>query len=149
MQTLKRSIAAIAGGVVSQSVPSLILGSGNTGAMGYVGNLATALIGGKLVGKFVGGDNGEFFLIGGIVMTVGRVIQDLAHKTLVSFGDISTLFSSPAAGVSGDYINASFPVPVSSLGPASKALLPAPSPEVAAVVSKPKTIGAWSSPWAG
>jgi hypothetical protein len=96
------SLWAIAGGVVTRALPQLLLKDGNTGIMGYGANALTAGVGAWFADRFVGGNAGRGVLIGGVVMTAGRIISDLFGKTLVSFGDVFGSTGTSGLGAHGD-----------------------------------------------
>jgi hypothetical protein len=120
--------AAIAGGVLTRSIPETLLPSQNTGVMGYALNIAAAFGLGMLGGKFFGEDVGSAIVLGGFVMTAGRVIDDYTpYKGLVEFGKFPGLSGDRKYSLSGDYVNQNFTVPYSSL-PGGRAPAPCPSP---------------------
>jgi hypothetical protein len=158
-QTLKRAGWAIGGGVLTRSIPQAVLGDKNTGLMGYGANLLTAAVGAGAVGKFMGPDAAESFLLGGFVMIAGRVVEDYFGRKVVEFASVGLPLPQLGAGdpaydlrMMGDFINQQFPVPYSSL-PSGRYLPPAPTPEAAAIASTSKAamgLGldrTWSMPW--
>lgn len=113
----------IAGGITARAVPQLLLKDGNTGIMGYGANALTTGIFAWAMDRFVGGNAGRGVLIGGVVMTAGRIISDLFGKTLVSFGDVFGTTGTSGLGAHGDpsfdlglYVPNEFVVPTWSDG---------------------------------
>jgi len=96
------SLWAIAGGVATRALPQILLKDGNVGIMGYGANAITAGILAWMADRFVGGNAGRGVLIGGVVMTAGRIISDLFGKTLVSFGDVFGTTGTSGLGAHGD-----------------------------------------------
>lgn len=74
---------AIVGGVATSYVPSLVLGSYDTGFPGWAGNLAVAILGAIALAKYRSVALGWF--IGGLTAMGGRIIDDLTGKQLVSY----------------------------------------------------------------
>lgn len=96
-----------AGALAARVVPSTFLAAKNTGILGYAANGGTALIGGYLVGKFVGPQAGREFTAGGLIALGLRLFEDW-------------MSGGTATQVSGDlgfYIENSFPLPTSGSGP--------------------------------
>lgn len=134
-QTAIKALWAIGGGIITRSLPQTILGASNTGIMGYIANAATTAVASMAAAKFFGPAASEGIIIGGAVMTVGRIVEDYLGSTLVSFAQLNMpgsgqplLSSDRRYALAGDFQNFNFPVPYSSLGPASRpALCPAPA----------------------
>lgn len=130
---LMDSAYAIAGGIATRSVPQAVLPNQNTGLMGYGLNILTAAVGSAAITKFTKNARaGGMFLLGGIVMTVGRAIDDYFGAQLVSFAAINPGGSPMLSGdstydmkvhrrLSGVYRDANFPLPIDPL------MLPAPA----------------------
>ena len=76
---------AIVGGVATRAVPENLLSKYNSGVIGYVLNLATALGGAWGLGMALGNEAAFGFAVGGVVMTAGRIVQDVFGKTVVQF----------------------------------------------------------------
>jgi hypothetical protein len=127
-ETVVRGAWAIAGGVLTRSLPEALIGpTNNTGIFGYVANIVTAVVGGGIVGRVFGKDAGSMFGVGGAVMLVGRLMEDLMGKTYVSFPDISAslpipqllsgdrAFSFGRRRLAGDFVPLHTAVPYSSL----------------------------------
>ena len=141
---------AIVGGIGARSLPQTILGASNTGFMGYAANaVATAALA-MLGGKFFSAAASEGIIIGGAVMTVGRIVEDFLGQNLVTFAQFNIpgsgqplLSSDRRYGMHGDFQNFNFPVPYSSLGPASRPAV-CPPPAMAKGMA-----GVWggSNPW--
>lgn len=127
------SAYAIGGGVATRSLPQAVLPNQNSGFMGYGLNILTAVGGSILITKFTKNSRaGGMFLLGGIVMTVGRVIDDYFGAQLVSFAAINPGGSPFLTGdstydmklhrrLAGEYRDATFVVPSSE-----PYMLPAP-----------------------
>lgn len=80
---------AIAGAVGSKYLTQMVLGSSNTGMMGYGANLAASFIAGKAVGMFTKNKQAEnSVILGGVIMTVVRILSDLTPlgATLQQYG---------------------------------------------------------------
>lgn len=138
------SAYAIAGGIATRSLPQALLPNQNTGIMGYGLNILTAAVGSAAITKFTKNARaGGMFLLGGIVMTVGRVIDDRFGAQLVSFAAInpggspflqgdSTYDMKVHRRLSGVYRDANFPLPTDPL------MLPAPA-------AAPAGVAGWAS----
>ncbi len=121
------SAYAIAGGIATRSLPQAVLPNQNSGIMGYGLNILTAAVGSAAITKFTKNARaGGMFLLGGIVMTVGRVIDDYFGAQLVSFAAInpggspflqgdSTFDMGVHRRLSGAYHDANFPLPIDPL----------------------------------
>jgi hypothetical protein len=147
------SLWAIAGGVATRALPQMFLREGNAGIMGYGANAITAGILAWMADRFVGGNAGRGVLIGGVVMTAGRIIADLFGKTLVSFGDVFATTGTSGLGAHGDpsfdlglYTPGEFVVPTWSDGVMQRqdypflepsSALPAPMSSVRATIQTP------------
>jgi hypothetical protein len=80
---------AVGGAVSSKYLTQMVLGSSNTGYIGYAANLAAAFIGGKALGMFVKNRQYEnAFILGGVIMTVVRFLSDQTPlgSTLQQYG---------------------------------------------------------------
>lgn len=155
---LVRSAWAVGGGVATRSVPQAVLGMRNTGVLGYAANLLTAAGGAALVGKLSKStEAAESFLLGGFVMTAGRVVEDWFGQKVVEFAQVGLPLPQLGAGdpafdfrMAGDFINQGFPLPYSSLASGRLAL---PSPEMAAVANgggngaRLSADPTWTTPW--
>lgn len=144
-----QALWAIGGGVLTRSLPQAILGDKNSGIMGYAANAATAFVSSIAAGKFFGPSAGENVLLGGIVMTAGRLIEDFLGQQLVTFANVQipglpSLSGDSRYRLAGDFQNFNFPVPYSSLGPASRPALCAPAGVAAGMGS---TWGRGGNPW--
>lgn len=80
---------ALIGGVGTASLPAMFLKSGNNGVMGYAANAASAFGLSWLADKFAGARAAQGALVGGVLMIVGRAINDFMGKNLLSFGTLS------------------------------------------------------------
>ncbi|MCI0403460.1 MAG: hypothetical protein L0212_08055, partial [Acidobacteria bacterium] len=110
----------------------------NRGIVGYLANGASAFIVSAVADRVVRGSGGPA-LIGGMVMTVGRIVEDALGRKLVEFGSLSDIgFDFGLGGLRGEYLPSSFVVPTQSLAPVmAPALMPAANAGV----------GQWGSPW--
>ncbi|MGH8567487.1 MAG: PLxRFG domain-containing protein, partial [Gammaproteobacteria bacterium] len=84
----KDAAAAIVGGMLTRSLPQIILRDSNRGLVGYLANGASAFIISAASERVVKGSGGPA-LIGGMVMTVGRIAEDIFSRKLVEFGSLS------------------------------------------------------------
>lgn len=93
------------GAVATRVVPRMVLGTSDTGFMGYGANAAVALLGGMLVGKMAGSQAGSKFTAGGVISLALRVVSDF--------------FGSSLTGLNGMeyYIENNFPLPTTGQGP--------------------------------
>lgn len=152
-----RASSAIAGGVTTRLLPQAILKESNRGVVGYGANLLVAAVGGSLVARFTKSkDAGDMFLVGGVVMIVGRAIEEFAGQKVVEFASAGIPLPGLSADMTydmrlmGDFINQQFPLPYSSLVSGRTAL---PSPEAAAAGNNAvaaNNLGrdrTWSTPW--
>lgn len=147
-----------AGAVASRAIPASLLSSYNSGFTGYGLNLATAIVGGALVGRFAGSDKGAKFTAGGVIATALRIFSDQFSNYASQFG---------LGGDLGFYIPNSFPVPTSGSGPfllnagyagaspaasgpvsAAAAVTPAAGASVAAPVASGDEPTRWANRWA-
>ena len=152
-----RAGSAIAGGMTTRFLPQALLRESNTGLVGYAANLLTAAVGGSLVARFSKSkDAGDMFLVGGIVMVVGRAVEEYFGRKVVEFAQVGIPLPGLAADYSydlrlmGDFINQSFPLPYSSLASGRPQVLPSPEAAAAANAGANASLGAdptWSSPW--
>ncbi|MBZ5580899.1 MAG: hypothetical protein LAQ30_01615 [Acidobacteriia bacterium] len=76
IEALKFGLLALLGLVATRQVPQLLLKEKNTGIMGYVSNLATAVAAGLGTGKFVSPAAGNAVMIGGGLYTINRVLTE-------------------------------------------------------------------------
>lgn len=100
MDWLQGGVGAIAGGVGTRMLPQILLGAGNTGAMGYAANAVAALALGYFAHKFFGRSRVATVavLAGGFAALLERVISD---KT--AYG--------PLLQGTGDYLASDFLTP--------------------------------------
>jgi hypothetical protein len=119
---MSRVLWGSVGYVVARAVPAMVMSAQNTGVIGYVMNLGTALI-----LKFVlRGDAGDSMFVGGAVATVTRIVSDqLGTK-------IQGLSGDPAFRL-GAYWNSYFAVPTVSdpYGRVAASPYPQPVPVIA------------------
>lgn len=70
-------LGILGGVVVTRSLPQLVLGSNNTGPMGYAANAATAVLGGFLLNSIGAGRKFAVpFVGGGFAALIARIISD-------------------------------------------------------------------------
>jgi hypothetical protein len=140
-------IYAIAGGVMTRSLPQAVLGDKNTGIMGYAANFIAAFGGGALIGRVAGPQAGAMWAIGGSVMIVGRAFEDFVGRQFVSFQNVDLpipqlmgrlgsdrAFNFRRRRMAGDFVPLNTPVPYNSL----------PLP---ALTAAPALAGTWSRAW--
>ena len=111
LDLVKSGAVALGGLLVTRQLPQLVLGTSNTGVMGYGANLLTALIGAFLLTKFASKNTGTMFGIGGGVYTVSRVLTEQLspvgkYFALAGMGDAS------AAGGMGIIADRDYAVPL-------------------------------------
>lgn len=100
---------AIAGGIAARSGPQMLLPAQNDGVMGYALNIGTTIAASMLAGRFIGPSAAKGVMIGGLVATGGRIVEDQFGKKLVEFTSFG-LGSDPGYQL-GEYAPASFPLP--------------------------------------
>ena len=84
-ELMPTALYAIGGGVAARAIPQLVLKDKNTGIFGYGANALTTVVLSMLLGKFVGKNASVGALLGGTVMTVGRIIAEQFGKSVVEF----------------------------------------------------------------
>lgn len=101
----------VANGIITRSIPQLVLGANNTGVVGYGANAASAVAGAWAIKALFGARAGTGAIIGGFTALAQRIMQDLVGQKL---GDL---------GLSGDldfdlgfYIGNNFPLPTAGSG---------------------------------
>lgn len=107
----KFGLIALIGLVGTRQLPQAVLKGKNSGWMGYLANLATALGGGLLTTKFVGKQAGSAVMIGGGLYLMNRVLSE----QLSPIGNVLKLAGTgdaAAAGSLGRIKDAYFPFPV-------------------------------------
>jgi hypothetical protein len=111
-ELLAMTAGGVGNGIITRSVPQLLLGTSNTGVMGYGANAAAAFAGAWIIKAMFGARAGTGAIIGGATALVQRIMSDLMGSKL---GDL---------GLSGDldfdlgfYIGNSFPLPTAGSGP--------------------------------
>jgi hypothetical protein len=76
-QTFTEGLAILSGLLGSKYVAQMVLGSSNTGIIGYVANLAVGGIGGWAAGSFLKKPKlGQSFFIGSVMEVIVRVLED-------------------------------------------------------------------------
>ncbi|HLJ17975.1 MAG TPA: hypothetical protein VKV15_25990 [Bryobacteraceae bacterium] len=108
---LVETAAAVVNGVATRVVPQMILGSNNTGVVGYGANAITGLAGAWLAGKF-SQKAGHGALLGAAVAVASRILSDTMGQNALGGG-----LSGDLGGELGFYINNSFPLPTAGSGP--------------------------------
>ncbi len=156
---VKSALYAIGGGIGTRVIPQMVLKEQNIGLTGYLANAVTTLGLSAAASRFISKDAGQAVVLGGAVMITGRIVEDFVGQRLVEFGAIPGFagmgrYGDMSYDLSGEFINQGFPVPISSLGPASKAALPPMAAEAAAAENQAAQNaqaamgGPWGSPWA-
>lgn len=87
-ETVTLAAWALAGGVGTASIPAMLLKEKNVGMMGYAANAASAFGLSFLADKFAGSRAAQGAMVGGVLMIMGRAIQDFMGKNLLSFGSL-------------------------------------------------------------
>ena len=110
-QIFTMTAAGIVNGIATRSLPQMVLGANNTGAMGYLANAGVAAAGAILAKYIAGTDAATGAIVGGMTALVQRIISDTMGANF------------PSLGLSGDldfdlgyYINNSFPLPTAGSG---------------------------------
>lgn len=104
--------AGVLNGIATRSLPQMVLGSNNSGAVGYLANAGTAFVG-ALVAKWIGGQRAAVgAVVGGGTALVQRIVSDLMGSKL---GDLN--LSGDLDFDLGFYIGNSFPLPTAGSGP--------------------------------
>jgi hypothetical protein len=103
--------AAVVNGVATRVIPQMILGTNNTGIVGYAANAAAGLAGAWLASKF-SVKAGHGALLGAAVAIASRILSDTMGQNALGGG-----LSGDMGGELGFYINNSFPLPTTSNGP--------------------------------
>jgi len=103
--------AAVINGVATRVVPQMVLGSNNTGIVGYGANAVTGLAGAWLAGKF-SQKAGHGALLGAAVAVASRILSDTMGQNALGGG-----LSGDLGGELGFYVNNSFPLPTAGSGP--------------------------------
>ncbi len=123
VEVVKSGAVALAGLVATRQLPQLVLGSRNTGVIGYASNAAAAAITAALAGKFAGKAAASLVLIGGGLYIVNRIMTEQfspvgKYLSLAGVGDAS------ASARLGRVKEAYFPYPV-LYDKAGKPIIPA------------------------
>jgi hypothetical protein len=74
--TLMKGVYVVGGAVGSRWLTQMVLGTGNSGIMGYAGNVVATLALGWAGGRFLGRGSGPWIVAGGAAGLILRVIQD-------------------------------------------------------------------------
>ena len=153
----KASLAGVGGALATRSLPQMLLGAKNTGAMGYLANAAVAIGGGYGLAAFMAPLWGMGWIVGGLTATGLRIWSDHISQTsaaalsgLRDLGDLD--FSSDGIGYLRDFVNTPFPLPTTSenvngnyvVQDPYPAQLPAPAPAPAAAAPGSQAPGAKS-----
>lgn len=151
-----RAFWATIGGMATRTLPGMVLSkSANSGWMGYLANGVTAWVLSWAGGRWISTEAGDSMLLGGIVMTLARIVEDFGKIQTVSFAPIPgvpQLAGDPKydfRGMRGEFRDVNFPVPTSSLpGGRPAPALVCPSPEAAAAKGMKGMGSPWRAPWA-
>jgi hypothetical protein len=113
VRLLKTGTLALIGLVATRQVPQMLLGSRNTGIVGYIANAATALASAALARRMAGHDAAEAVGIGGAMYLANRIISE----QLTPVGKVLSLQGigdAQAAGLGnvGKYVSAYWTHPV-------------------------------------
>ena len=93
------------GAVATRVIPRMVLGTSDTGFLGYGANAAVALVGGMLIGKFAGPQAGSKFTAGGVISLALRVVSDFFGSSLTGLNGLEY------------YVENNFPLPTAGAGP--------------------------------
>ncbi len=139
----KVSLGAAAGSLAAPALTQMVLGSKNTGAMGYLGNIAVSLALGFGAAQFVEPTWALGIAAGGVGSTILRIWSENVSKTspsaLAGLGDLN--FSNDGMGA---FVDTPYPLPTVSRrsgqyqvvqDPFPRPALPAPVNPAAAQVS--------------
>lgn len=112
------TVGAVGGGIAASWLPNKVLGASDSGALGYAGNAAVAVLGSLALNKYKNVSLG--WLLGGLTMTFGRIFDDY-------FGSQVVTFNAPSAAMGSYYRNTNYalPAPVTNDLVNAAALLPA------------------------
>jgi len=102
----KLGIGAAFGGFVTRALPQYLLGSSNSGPIGYLADLAAAIAAAWAAKKFGGSEFGDGAAAGGVAAVVLRVLNE-------QFG-ITAGMSGLGDAEFGAYVQSGFPLPTSS-----------------------------------
>lgn len=108
---LKGGFYALLGLVVARQAPQMVLGTRNTGLIGYIANIAATVIASMIGSRFLGGDAGKYMLVGGGVYVVNRALQD----NLSPVGKVLSLSGMGDYNSLGDIRSGYFPLPVPTM----------------------------------
>lgn len=112
-ELLAMTAGGVGNGIITRSVPQLILGSNNVGIMGYGANAAAAVAGAWVIKAMFGARAGTGAIVGGFTALAQRIMSDLVGSKL---GDLGLLSGDLDADL-GFYIGNSFPLPTAGSGP--------------------------------
>jgi hypothetical protein len=108
---LKTGTAALAGLVVTRQAPQMILGTKNTGPMGYLANLFAAILAAWAASRFVSKQIGAAVGIGGGLYLANRIISE-QFSPIGKVLSLSGVGDAAACGTMGGWTDAYFPTPV-------------------------------------
>lgn len=143
---IKRSAYAIAGGIITRTLPAAVLprlGIADAGITGYVANAAATWVSAYAAGKFINSEAGEAVLLGGVMATVGRIAEEYLKRQFVEFGTYPLQQLSGGRSLRGDFRDYDFVWPPSSALPAARSVV---CPPVAAAPAR-RMSGLWTGPW--
>lgn len=107
---LQMGLFALIGLVLTRQLPQLALGTRNTGIIGYLSNVAAALVASFGVQQFTNKKNGAAVLIGGMLYLVNRIITE-QFAPVGKILSLAGLGDAQAAGL-GRIREGYFPLPV-------------------------------------
>jgi len=107
---LQTGLFALIGLVLTRQLPQLALGTRNTGIIGYLSNVAAALVASFGVQQFTNKKNGAAVLIGGMLYLVNRIITE-QFAPVGKILSLAGLGDAQAAGL-GRIREGYFPLPV-------------------------------------
>ena len=108
---LKTGAFALGGLVATRQLPQLLLKDKNTGIIGYLANLVTALIVGAGTSRFAGKEAGTAAGIGGALYLANRIISENFSPIPKALA-LSGIGDAQAVGTMGAVVPAYLPVPV-------------------------------------
>ena len=126
-------VGLIAGGIGSSVIPNSVLPTYDTGAIGYLLDIATAIGGAMALDRFAKSPNlAQGWLFGGLTMTAGRIFDDYFNKQVVTF--------SLPTGTSSYYRGDSFTLPRAAILP-RQLMAPSAPPSAAQAMPSARIVG--------
>lgn len=125
VRLLKTGTLALVGLVATRQVPQMLLGSRNTGVLGYVANAAAALASAAVARKIADREAAEAVGIGGALYLANRIISEQLSP-IGKVLSLSGVGDAQAAGLGnvGKYVPAYFPHPVVTDRATGKPVIP-------------------------